>query len=98
MRRIGPRSCGSSLLSPVKPEIGPDLFRRPVLSGFIQEAGLNDALAKKLVDILEDQCVDAANKYLHLLRHVSEILTYIDDQSIFYLDQSATDTHLFFFT
>ena len=80
IRRIGPRPCGSSLLSPVKPEIGPDL------SGFIQEAGLNDALAKKLADILEDQCMDADNKYLHLFGHVSEILTYIDDQSIFYLD------------
>ena len=70
----------------IKSEIGPDLFRRPDLSDFIEKAGLNDALAKKLADILEDQCMDADNKYLHLFGHVSEILTYIDDQSIFYLD------------
>ena len=70
----------------VKPKIGAELFKRPDLSGFIQEAGLNDALAKKLVDIVEDQRETAANKYLNLFEHVSETLTSVDDQMIFYLD------------
>ena len=70
----------------IKSEIGPDLFRRPDLSDFIEKAGLNDALAKELADILEDQRMDAANKYLNLFEHVSEKLTIIDDMLIFYLD------------
>ena len=70
----------------VKAEIGTELFKRPELSSFIQEAGLSEALTKKLVDIFEDQREMAANKYLNLFEHVAEALTSVDDQLIFYLD------------
>ena len=70
----------------IKPEIGTKLFKRPDLSGFIQEAGLNDMLAKKLVDIIKDQRERAAKKYLNLFERAAEALTCIDDQMIFYLD------------
>ena len=70
----------------VKAEIGTKIFKRPDLSGFVQEAGLSDALVKKLVDIFEDHREAAANKYLNLFEHVAEALTSIDDQMIFYLD------------
>lgn len=77
---------GRTTLDDLKISSSDNLFPRPDVAAFIEEAGLNEEMSDKLVNILCDYRGQVTNGYMKLYDASADALIRLDDQMIFYLD------------